>query len=192
MADSLHHTTDVTEAFSEDGQNTDAVLAHRYNSISDMGERKFSSSVGHLTSATSPSMLSTESRSTGLIFDARSSSNHVPLSPALVGTNTRRSRPSFLDSINTFKVSSASLPLTEPQKADSFDSKVHPVDVLASSTSQDSTNTFAYGNGYDLFRHDGNEHNIDSKHNFYSAKQNEDFAALEQVLFIYLFIFWLL
>lgn len=113
-------------------------------------------------------------------FDGRSSSNHVPLSPALVGTNTRRSRPSFLDSINTFKESSASLLLTEPQKADSFDSKVHPVDVLASSASQDSTNTFAYGNGYNVFRHDGNEHNIDSKHNFYSAKQNEDFAALEQ------------
>lgn len=103
------------------------------------------------------------------------------------GTNTRRSRPSFLDSINTSRISSAPIPQGESQNVESSNSEVHSVNAQAASASQDSINAFGSSNGHHLFRHDGSGNNFDSTHSFYSTKQNEDFAALEQVFFFSFF-----
>lgn len=176
--DSVLLVTDVKTAF-EDGQNTDTVTAHGYNKISGMGERKLSSSVGHLTTASSP-FNSDEPRYPSVNFDGRSSSNQVPVAPSVLGTNTRRSRPSFLDSINTSRIPSAPVPQIEPRNVESSNLDVNTTDAQASSTSQESINAFGSTNGHSLFRHDGSRNNLDSTHSFYSTKQNEDFAALEQ------------
>ncbi|KAI3459596.1 hypothetical protein Pfo_016259 [Paulownia fortunei] len=96
-------------------------------------------------------------------FDAQISSSHAPSSPPVGG---RRSCPSFLDSIQISRSPSSSPPL----------SKVYPPDSLASSVSQRYANSsIASDNGVDLFNHVP-----ENKHDFFSQKQNEDFAALEQ------------
>ncbi|KAL1806374.1 hypothetical protein ACET3Z_029442 [Daucus carota] len=142
-------------------------------------ERKFSSSVGHLTSASSP-FNSKESGYSSANFDGRNPSSQVTADAFVGGTNTRRSRPSFLDSINTSRISSAPIPQGESQNVESSNSEVHSVNAQAASASQDSINAFGSSNGHHLFRHDGSGNNFDSTHSFYSTKQNEDFAALEQ------------
>lgn len=100
----------------------------------------------------------------------------------MIGTNTRRSRPSFLDSINKTRISSPPVPKSEPHNVETSNIDFHPTDAQASSASQDSINAVTSGNGHSLFRHDGSKNNFESTHSFYSTKQNEDFAALEQVL----------
>lgn len=152
-----------------------------YSSTTNGGidERKFSSSVGHLTSA-SNAFNSKESLYSISSYDGRSSSNQDSVDPFMIGTNTRRSRPSFLDSINTSKISSEPIPKVEPQNMESSNSDFHTMDAQASSTSKDSINAFGSSNGHSLFRHDGSRNNFESTPSFYSTKQNEDFAALEQ------------
>ncbi|KAK1379694.1 BLISTER [Heracleum sosnowskyi] len=142
-------------------------------------ERKFSSSVGHLSSASNP-FNSKESIYSSSNYDGRSSSNQEAVDPFIIGTNTRRSRPSFLDSINTSRISSPPVPKIEPQNLESSNLDFHTMDAQASSASQDSKNAFGSSNGHSLFRHDGSRNNFESTHSFYSTKQNEDFAALEQ------------
>uniref|UniRef100_A0A5B7B7R9 BLISTER n=1 Tax=Davidia involucrata TaxID=16924 RepID=A0A5B7B7R9_DAVIN len=190
----------------EVGQNMHGVLKSNNTMISDMREKKLSSSVGHLPSANGSPLWPSESRSTGFSFDSRSSSNHVPLYPAVAETNTRRSRPSFLDSNNMPRVSSASLPLPEPEKAESFSSEVHNMGIMASTASEKSfteiermepfsklripnassafehsaISSVSAGNEGDLHRHSVNENSMERKHDFYSRKQDEDFSALEQ------------
>lgn len=152
-----------------------------YSSTTNGGidERKFSSSVGHLTSESNP-FNSKDSIYSSSNYDGRGSSNQEPVDPFMIGTNTRRSRPSFLDSINTSRISSAPIPKIEPQNVESSNLDFHTTDAQASSTSQDSINAFGSSNGHSLFRHDGSRNNFESSHSFYSTKQNEDFAALEQ------------
>lgn len=152
-----------------------------YSSTTNGGidERKFSSSVGHLTSESNP-FNSKDSIYFSSNYDGRGSSNQEPVDPFMIGTNTRRSRPSFLDSINTSRISSAPIPKIEPQNVESSNLDFHTTDAQASSTSQDSINAFGSSNGHSLFRHDGSRNNFESSHSFYSTKQNEDFAALEQ------------
>ncbi|KAM7462298.1 hypothetical protein LguiA_030419 [Lonicera macranthoides] len=162
--DSVRRSSSITDFSSEVGGKIDGRLEYANSSNPYMGELKLSSSVGNLTSANNPSFWPSESRPTISSFDAKSSSYNILQSSPVAGTNTRRSRPSFLDSINMPRVSSDSVPITEPAKADSFSSKVHPINI----------------NGGDLFRHGVNQHNIERKHEFRSAKQDEDFAALEQ------------
>uniref|UniRef100_A0A5B7B4L7 BLISTER n=1 Tax=Davidia involucrata TaxID=16924 RepID=A0A5B7B4L7_DAVIN len=195
------------EEFSREvGQNMHGVMTSNNNMISDIEERKLSNSFGHLPGVNSAPLWPSESQSTGFSFDVRSSSNHVPLYPAVAETNTRRSRPSFLDSINMPTFSSVSLPLIEPEKAKSFSSKVHNMDVMASSASEKSfietekvdpfsklrtpnvssasqqsmNSSVSAGNGDDPYRHSVTENSMERKHDFYSRKQDEDFAALEQ------------
>ncbi|CAK9184258.1 unnamed protein product [Ilex paraguariensis] len=175
----VHFTSGVTDPNPEVERSVPDALESSDSRIPDTGEWKHSSSVGHLISANSPLMPS-ESRSTGFSFDVGGSSNHVSASPALAATNTRRSRPSFLDSINVARVSSESTPPSELEKADSFSSKVYPMDILASPASQNSMNSSVLsGIGGDRFRH-GVTENMERKHEFYPRKQDDDFAALEQ------------
>ncbi|KAL8104810.1 hypothetical protein AgCh_028834 [Apium graveolens] len=142
-------------------------------------ERKFSSSVGQLTSASNP-FNSKESLYSSSNYDGRSSSNQELVDLSIIGTNTRRSRPSFLDFINTSRIYSPPVPKIEPQNVESSNLDFHTANAQASSTSQDSINAFGSSNGHSLFRHDGSRNNFESTHSFYSTKQNEDFSALEQ------------
>lgn len=181
MIESFLHIINFKKAF-EDGQNTKTITAHGYNQISGIDERKFSSSVGHLISASNP-FNSEESKYSSSNYDGRSSSNHEPADPFMIGSNTRRSRPSFLDSINKSRFSSPPVPKIEPQNVETSNADFHTTDAQASSASQDSINAFSPSNGHNRFRHDGSRNNFESTHNFYATKQNEDFSALEQVLF---------
>ncbi|KAL2463239.1 uncharacterized protein Fot_52895 [Forsythia ovata] len=114
---------------------------------------------------------------TGFSNDAQSSSNHALPSTPAVG---RRSRPSFLDSINISRAPSASSPLFGSAKADSSSSNVHSVHSLGSSISQNAVDSsIVSGNGVGLFNH-VMESSTENKHNFYSQKEDEGFAALEQ------------
>ncbi|KAL2530887.1 protein BLISTER [Forsythia ovata] len=142
-----------------------------------MGENKFSGSVAHGGSTNNTSLWTESHGYADFSSDTQSSSNHALPSPPATG---RRSRPSFLDSINISGGPSASPPLFGVATTDSSSSKVYPMDSLGSSFPQNTANSsIASGNGVDLFNHIM-ENSVENKHDFYSQRQNEDFAALEQ------------
>ncbi|KAL7145100.1 hypothetical protein ABFS83_07G056800 [Erythranthe nasuta] len=161
--ESLRPTSNISDSFG---------LKQKFSSFSDSGEKKFGA-VDHMESMSNSSPWISENRYADYSSDTRSSSNYAPPSPP---TSGRRSRPSFLDSIQVSKGPSLSPPLFVAEKADTSSSKVHPVDGLGSSVSHRSDNiTIASGNGVGLFNHV-----MENKQDFFSQKQNEDFAALEQ------------
>lgn len=153
----------------------DGASVHSKFLVPDVDEMKRSNAVGHSTSDNGPSLWSSVHSSTSFSFDVESSSTHLPWSSAAAG---RRSRPSFLNSISPSLVSSGSQ-LAEAEKGNSSSSKVYPVDVPTSSAPKNSMNSIAINNGGDLFRH-GVSESMERKQEFYSAKQDEDFTALEQ------------
>ncbi|PSR98349.1 Myosin heavy chain, striated muscle like [Actinidia chinensis var. chinensis] len=181
--DSFRPSIKITESSSKAGENTHAVLDLNNNMTFDMGERKFSDSVGHFPSGNSIPLWPSESRSTAFSSGVNGSSNHVPLYPAPAETNTRRSRPSFLDSINLPKV-----PLSEPGKVDSYSSKVHEMELALSASQKlfaetDTGQPFSAlraPNVLDMYGHNVNENSMERKQDSYFRKQDEDFAALEQ------------
>ncbi|KAH6770252.1 hypothetical protein C2S52_015055 [Perilla frutescens var. hirtella] len=145
----------------------------KFSTFPEMGEKKFGSAFNHLESTNHSSSWTSDEKYSDYNSDARSSSNHRPPSPPAFG---RRSRPSFLDSIQISKGPSSSPPLFGTEKADLSSSKVYPEDGLGSSVSQRLTNNLvASGDEIGLFNHV-----TENKHGFFSQKQNEDFAALEQ------------
>ncbi|KAL3812394.1 hypothetical protein ACJIZ3_013662 [Penstemon smallii] len=149
---------------------TDSIFGdQRKNYVfSDIGDRKLSDSVAHTGNVNHLSP-SSDNRDADYYSDPRGLSNHAPPSPPAAG---RRFRPSFLDSIQVSKGLSSSPPIFGDIKADSSSAKVYPLDGLGSSISQRSV---ASGDGVDLVNHV-----MENKHDFFSRKQNEDFAALEQ------------
>ncbi|KAK9291750.1 hypothetical protein L1049_019700 [Liquidambar formosana] len=195
-----------------DGQNTHGKHEFKDHMISnsDLGERKLGGSVGHLFSAHSEPWLTSESPSTSFNFDVRSSLDNIPTYSPISETNTRRSRPSFLDSLNMPRVSSLSpFPLNELENAGLFtsnSSKVHDTGALGSSASQKShtdiktvepfpmlrppnmcspfehsMNSLVSGsNGGDPLRESAYQNGMERKHEYHSLKQQEDFSALEQ------------
>jgi hypothetical protein len=156
----------------------------------DFGERNFSSSTSNLRTVHDTAAQTSES--TG--FNSNSS---------------RRSRPSFLDSLNVSRSSSSSyVQRTEPE--DSFiinTSKSNGIDALGSSAFQklpvetktdrslsemassnmpssvDNATKFSVSltNGVGIMNTNTNENIMERKHEFYQPMQNEDFSALEQV-----------
>ncbi|KAK4732677.1 hypothetical protein R3W88_025665 [Solanum pinnatisectum] len=73
--------------------------------------------------------------------------------------------------------------LLHPLPTDTYDSMAYPRDTLGLSNSENLTNSSKFsGNGSDLYKHavEKDMGNLDNRHPFYSQKQNEDFAALEQ------------
>ncbi|XP_024019759.1 protein BLISTER [Morus notabilis] len=145
--------------------------------------------------------------SMGFESNFRSSPNHVPLYPLTNETNSRSSRPSFLDNLNIHKASSGSHFKKDEFGKDSFKSnslKPKSVDFLGpspfhkpsvdagslgpfskinSSTSQafdPSINSVSDSIAGDQPKLSVNENGMEWKHEFYLPKQNEDFAALEQ------------
>ncbi|GFZ10699.1 similar to BLISTER [Actinidia rufa] len=181
--DSFRPSIKITESSSKAGENTHAVLDSNNKMTSDMGERKFSDSVGHFPSGNSIPLWPSESQSTAFSSGFNGSSNHIPLYPAPAETNTRRSRPSFLDSINLPKV-----PLSEPGKVDSYSTKVDEMELSLSASQKlfaetDTGQPFSAlraPNVLDMYGHNVNENSMERKHDSYFRKQDEDFAALEQ------------
>ena len=156
----------------------------------DFGERNFSSSISSLRTVHDTAAQTSES--TG--FNSNSS---------------RRSRPSFLDSLNVSRSSSSSsFQRTEPE--DSFiinTSKSNGIDALGSSAFQKlpvetktdrslsemassnipslfdnaTKSSVSFTNGVGIMNTNTKENIMERKHEFYQPKQNEDFSALEQV-----------
>lgn len=135
------------------------MLENRYPPVSSADDKNL---FHRPANETSSSLWSSESISTNNNSEALPSYNQTSMSPGLAG---RRSRPSFLDLINVSKNA-------ETDKDNPFSSKVHPVDAHVSSDSQNS-----------IFRQGINQFDMERKSNFDSTKQNEDFAALEQVVY---------
>lgn len=216
MVDSFQPTFNARGSAHETGQHMNGIAHISDSMVSDYEERKHSSSASSLPSVNNAAPQAFEA--TGFSSDVRSSSNHVPLFSVATETNSRRSRPSFLDSLNVPKASSGTLfQHTEPEK-DSFmsnSSNTYSMDLFGSSAFKkpsvetesigtfsklktpngpsvfnQSMNSSVYsGSGEDLVRPSLNENSMDMKQEFYSAKQNEDFAALEQVPVFYVAAF---
>ncbi|CAN1144742.1 Protein BLISTER [Linum perenne] len=140
--------------------------------------------------------------------DATNFSNPASLYTGEYETNSRRSRPSFLDSINVARPTMGS-PLSQTKPYESFMSATSTTNdkgALGSSTvSKPSIETETEGlftkfksssaidvhesswkssvsssNGIDAQRLNTNDMFIEGKQDFYSSQKNEDFSALEQ------------
>lgn len=180
MIDFLSPVASLTDFSSQVGQK-DGALQHNYPVVPDSGYNQFSGSATYMTNTSTP--LASDSAYGGFSFDGQSSSNYAQVSPPTTGFGARRSRPSFLDSISISTVSATSPPI-ETVNTDTFSSKVHPLDNLGSSNSESLMNSSVVsGNGSDMFKY-AVAKSMETNHDFYSQKQNEDFAALEQVLYI--------
>ncbi|KAJ4968766.1 hypothetical protein NE237_015467 [Protea cynaroides] len=140
--DSIHSRTNSIEFAPVVEQSINASVDFNSPSNLNMGESMLSNFNSHRKSVDDAPWRKSESLSTdyGVDMSSRSSSNHVSLHSALAETGSWRSRPSFLDSLNVPRFSSAShFPITESEKADPFmskSSKVHSVDYLSSFNSQ--------------------------------------------------------
>ncbi|XP_061990039.1 protein BLISTER isoform X1 [Rosa rugosa] len=159
------------------------------------GEGKLSSSASGMPSLQRAQVQTTES--SGFGYDGRSSSNHVQLESVTPDTSSRRSRPSFLDSLNVPKASSGS-PFQQAEPEESYfsnSSKSNGMSFLGSlpfhKPSMDdgpvAPHSFEHSNKFSFSPSAGVdqqrpivESSVDRKHEFYSSKQNDDFAALEQ------------
>lgn len=140
------------------------VSEHHYPPVSDRNPNKL---FDHPATESSSESISTTFR-----YDS------VPLPVPSTGLPSRRSRPSFLDSI---------LSNEETDKANPFSSKIHPVDASVTQNFINSSSVANVGGGggvSDPFRQGTttafNEVDMERHNNFNSTKQNEDFAALEQ------------
>nr|GLL47668.1 uncharacterized protein LOC109162112 [Ipomoea trifida] len=174
--DFLSPVASLTDFSSQVGQK-DGALQHNYPVVPDSGYNQFSGSATYMTNTSTP--LASDSAYGGFSFDGQSSSNYAQVSPPTTGFGARRSRPSFLDSISISTVSATSPPI-ETVNTDTFSSKVHPLDNLGSSNSESlMSSSVVSGNGSDMFKY-AVAKSMETNHDFYSQKQNEDFAALEQ------------
>ncbi|XP_049344507.1 protein BLISTER isoform X3 [Solanum verrucosum] len=176
--DSVPRATTGTQFYPEVGRNVAGVGSNNFV-VPDKGYSQLNSSGLHSTKTSS---WTSDSKYDGFSFDARSSSSYSQMSPSTAGATGRRT-PSFLDSINISKVSAASPPSIGSVTTDTYDSMAYPRDTLGLSNSENLTNSSKFsGNGSDLYKHavEKDMGNLDNRHPFYSQKQNEDFAALEQ------------
>ncbi|XP_057428574.1 protein BLISTER isoform X2 [Lotus japonicus] len=137
-------------------------------------------------------------------YEARNSTNHTPTHSASMESSSRRSRPSFLDSLNVTKPSSGS-PFPQPLQDSSMynnlesrsnylpgsnyfhkpseETKIvgHLSDLTTSSPFEHLTDpSVLNSNSQDTLMTNARENGMEKKHDYYSPSQNEDFAALEQ------------
>ncbi|CAL5414480.1 unnamed protein product [Camellia sinensis] len=160
--DSVHPPTKIRESHFEVGQNRHAVPESNNTMTFDVEERKLSSSAGHLPGGNGAPFWPSESRSTAFSFDLRSSSDNLPLYPDIAETNTRRSRPSFLDSLNMPSATSASeKPFTETETTQPF-SKWKSSNV-PSALEHSRTSSISSGHGDDIYRHTVNDNSMERK-----------------------------
>ncbi|TYJ14689.1 hypothetical protein E1A91_A10G133500v1 [Gossypium mustelinum] len=205
LLDSTQSTLGITGSALEVGQSLQGSAEFREPMSSEPVERTFSSYSSGFPSVPGPSAWTFGSSE--FSFDAKSSTSYMPLQSATNDTSSRKSSPSFLDSLNLSKASSGSLfQHNEPTKYafPSHSSQFNSMNAIRSSPldkpsmESETMGTFseqkspvfpsasefpghfavpAKSNG-DLLRL--NENISEKKHEYYSAKQNEDFAALEQ------------
>ncbi|KAI8004186.1 hypothetical protein LOK49_LG08G01643 [Camellia lanceoleosa] len=160
--DSVHPPTKIRESYFEVGQNRHAVPESNNTMTFDVEERKLSNSAGHLPGGNGTPFWPSESRSTAFSFDLRSSSDNLPLYPDIAETNTRRSRPSFLDSLNMPSATSASeKPFTETETTQPF-SKWKSSNV-PSALEHSRTSSISSGHGDDMYRHTVNDNSMERK-----------------------------
>ncbi|XP_022722834.1 protein BLISTER-like isoform X2 [Durio zibethinus] len=206
--DSTQSTLGARGSVLEVGQNLRGNAEFREPMISDLEGRKFSSSSSDFPSVHGPP--TETSGSSEFSFDARSSTSHMPLHSVTNDTNSRRSRPSFRNSLNVSRASSGSLFQQNQPTKDAFashSSQFNSINAIGSSlfekpsTESATMETFSKlrspyfsraseypghfsvpaSNSGDLLGLNIANGNIsEKKHEFYSTKQNEDFAALEQ------------
>ncbi|KAM3199536.1 protein BLISTER [Capsicum annuum] len=175
--DNMRPATSSTNLSLEAGQKDGAVEANS-SMVPDIGYGQFNNSGFYMTN--NSSSWASDSKYEGISFESRSSPSNSKLSPPTVG---KRSRPSFLDSINISKVPAVSPSPTESGSADRFDPKVHPMDTSESSNSRSMMNSSTFSaNGPDQLSHhtEKDPRNMDNHYQSFAQKQNEDFAALEQ------------
>ncbi|KAK7290432.1 hypothetical protein RIF29_04856 [Crotalaria pallida] len=140
-------------------------------------------------------------------YEESNYSNHTPLNMLSTESSSRRSRPSFLDSLNVTRPSSGS-PFRHPEQESTMSnhSESSSKDISGSTyfhKSSDETKTvapfsnFTTPSFHNPFEHNANpsvfnnnsqdtlmtsakENGMEKKHDYYSPSKNEDFAALEQ------------
>lgn len=201
--DSVQSTTSMGGSILEDKKPMLYNPELRETMISNLGEKMIGDSAG--VSIQSSSMQTSES--SGFSFDVNDSSSHMPLYPATSDTNSRRSRPSFLDSLNVSRASSGSLYLHSESGNNSFAihcSQASSTGVSCSppfqkplaetgnyyskqwtsknpsSNEQPVSSFVSTGNGSESLKSSVSVNSMDKKHAFYTPPKNEDFAALEQ------------
>ncbi|XP_068326939.1 protein BLISTER [Pyrus communis] len=170
------------------------------------GEGKLSSFASSISSGQSAPVQTYESMG-GFGSDSRGSSNHASLYSVTPETDSRRSRPSFLDSLNVSKTSSGtvsqqpeperpfmsnsskssgmnflgSLPFHKPSMDDDTVRPFLKFETGAPHASEPSMKSSLSPNAWmDQQRPTVEGHSMERKHEFYSPNQNEDFSALEQ------------
>ncbi|GAU30463.1 hypothetical protein TSUD_18430 [Trifolium subterraneum] len=125
-------------------------------------------------------------------YEARNSANHTPIHSVSTELSSRKSRPSFLDSINLTKPSMGS-PFHQPeQDASKFShlessgndtsgsSYFHkpPEETKTVGLFSNLTTAPVFNNSQEKIR--AKENGMEKKHDYYSSSQNEDFSTLEQ------------
>lgn len=142
-------------------------------------------------------------------YEASNTSNHTPVHSLSAESSSRRSRPSFLDSLNVTRPSLGS-PFRQPEQDSSMSNHLESSsnDILGftySNKPSEDTQTVAplsnftttnfhspfehmtspsvfNNNSQDMLMISAKENGMEKKHDYYSPSKNEDFAALEQVL----------
>lgn len=135
--------------------------------------------------------------------------NHIPVYSVPLESSSRRSRPSFLDSLNVARPSSGA-PNLQPEKDSSISShlessiigtsgstyfhnpsvetKTMPPFSNSAPTSVQSqfdhstSSSISISNNQDILSKSAEQNSGEKKLDFYAPTKNEDFAALEQVL----------
>ncbi|TYH50024.1 hypothetical protein ES332_D10G176000v1 [Gossypium tomentosum] len=205
LLDSTQSTLGITGSALEVGQSLQGNAEFREPMSSKPGERTFSNYSSGFPSVPGPSAWAFGSSE--FSFDAKSSTSHMPLQSVTNDTSSRKSCPSFLDSLNVSKASFGSLFQHNQPTKDAFpshSSQFNSMNAIRSSPldkpsmESETMGTFSKQRSLvfpsasefpshfavpaksndDLLRL--NENISEKKHEFYSAKQNEDFAALEQ------------
>ncbi|GAB4856345.1 hypothetical protein Ancab_014268 [Ancistrocladus abbreviatus] len=178
LEESIHGTVDLIESI-----------------VSGVKERKLNYSSDPLHSLPGEPIQEFEKPSIGFHFDVSGSSGHASQQLAATETHPKRSRSSFLDSLNIPRVPSASgFTQHVPSKYDS--PEVTGMEVAATSGSQkpfpetaaveppsrlETPNVPNSFSGNAFWGKNIYENTIERKLELHSQKQNEDFSALEQV-----------
>ncbi|RAL48378.1 hypothetical protein DM860_005802 [Cuscuta australis] len=175
--DSMPPIASPTDITPQVGQ-TNGAFQHDYSVHPDTGYSLFGGSASYMDNAST--QLASDATHGGFRFNAQSSYNNAQISSPSTGIVSRKPRSSFLDSINISRVPVTPSPLAETVNSDTSSSKVHPMDNLASPTSERYMNSSdASGNGPEMFKY-AIAKCMETNHGFHSQNQNEDFAALEQ------------
>ncbi|XP_058724328.1 protein BLISTER [Vicia villosa] len=127
-------------------------------------------------------------------YEARNSSNHTPIHSVSTESNSRKLRPSFLDSLNVTRPPTGS-PFHQPEQDASKYSHLEssnngasestyfrkpPEETKTGGLFSNLTNAPVVNNNSDTMMISAKENGMERKHDYYSSSQNEDFSTLEQ------------